>query len=182
LHILYYHLGGYGGIDSISTFHGGAGSGGQIKIRTCIDNFIGDIQGRGGLTLLSRNYTNYYSKFYNFSDYNLLQIYQFDAQKSQQILVASGSGKMDRNIGNFNNTIFQGIMVNIHNNTNFLLLLNYIESSTQCINLGNNELIEISSFSWNNVSVRNTDNAYIQAIASSLEVNRTELHLSETVI
>jgi hypothetical protein len=176
-----YILGGYGGIDPISIFHGGAGSGGQIKIRTCIDNFVGDIHGKGGLTLLSRNYINYYSKFYNFSDYNLLQIYQFDAQKNRQILVAGGSGKMDRNIGNFNNTIFKGIMVNIHNNTNFLLLLNYIESNTQCIH-DNNEQIKISTFSWNNVSVKNTDNAYIQAIASSLEENRTELYLSGYVI
>lgn len=142
---------------------------------------MGDIYGRGGLTLLSRNYTNYYSKFYNFSDYHLLQKYQFDSQKNQQILVAGGSGKIDRRIGYFNNTEFQNIMINIQNNTNFLLLLNYIKMNTQCINHNKNELIESSSYSWNNVSVRNTDNVYIRAIALSLEINRTGLHLSETV-
>jgi hypothetical protein len=96
-------------------------------------------------------------------------------------LVAGGSGKIDRRIGYFNNTEFQNIMINIQNNTNFLLLLNYIKMNTQCINHNKNELIESSSYSWNNVSLRNTDNVYMRAIALSLEINRTGLHLSETV-
>ena len=79
--------GGYGGIDPLSNFHGGGGSGGRILIKSCTDNFDGIVDGKGGLTVLPLNYTVLYEKWYNFSDHDLIYNYNVNSKNRNKLLL-----------------------------------------------------------------------------------------------
>ena len=160
--------GGYGGIDPLSNFHGGAGSGGKILIKSCTDNFDGIVDNKGGLTLLPLNYTVLYEKWYNFSDPDLLYNYNVNSQKSKQIIFAGHSGLFGRRLSYFNNTLFNSLPLNNYNDNNFKLYLIYIKNNVNCMNNHVNNSISIVSYNWNNKTINSENSTYISAISESL--------------
>ena len=173
--------GGYGGIDPISNFQGGAGSGGKILIKSCIDNFLGDFDGRGGLTLLPFNYTVLYDKWYNFSNSELLHNYNINSQKSKQIIISGGSGLFGRRLSYFNNTLYNNVQINNYYSNNFQTFLSHIRSQTFCINdnnLSRDQSIKTVLEKWDNHTLNIENSTFISAIITSLGIPIGNLFLS----
>ena len=96
-------VGGHGGIHTRSIAHGGAGAGGAVAVRTCVDSFGGSFDAKGGLTLLPPHYRTYFASAFNRSDSFLAQMWSVDSMPFKQLLVAAAAGTIARRPGFFAN-------------------------------------------------------------------------------
>ena len=95
--------GGHGGIHTRSIAHGGAGAGGAVAVRTCVDAFGGSFDAKGGLTMLPPHYQTYFANAVNPSDSFLAQMWSIDSMPFKQLLVAAAAGTIARRPGFFAN-------------------------------------------------------------------------------